>query len=170
MVRRIWLIGMMGAGKTTAASGLAKRLGLDWVDTDDLVTSHAGMAISEIFESRGEAVFRRLEADMVREVAASDIPIVATGGGAVLDETNRVTMKNSGKVVWLRAPVAVLRSRIGETTTRPLLDGDAATTRLEALLQSRSDSYSAAADTVIQSAEFDRESIVDQLEALWKTL
>lgn len=170
MVRRIWLIGMMGAGKTTAASGLANRLGMDWVDTDDLVTGHAGMAISEIFESRGEPVFRRLEADIIMDVAASDIPIVATGGGAVLDETNRLTMRTSGKVVWLRAPVAVLRSRIGETATRPLLDGDTATTRLEDLLRSRSDTYESAADTVIESAEFDRESIVDQLEALWKML
>ncbi len=170
MARRIWLVGMMGAGKTTAAAGLSARIGVEWADTDDLVTEHAGISVAEIFESRGEPVFRRLESDIISSLSESDTPIVATGGGAVLDETNRALMKRSGIVVWLRAPVGVLRTRIGTTTTRPLLAGDVPETDLDTLLEARTDAYSSVADAVIESADLDRDEIVDQLEVLWNGL
>jgi len=170
MTRRIWLIGMMGAGKTTAAAGLAARLGVDWVDTDDLVTEHAGLSVAEIFESRGEVVFRHLESAVIAAVSESETPIVATGGGAVLDEQNREVMKRSGVVVWLRAPVGVLRARIGEVATRPLLASDSVAADLDALLAERTNVYRCAADVIIESADYDRRAIVDQLEVLWNAL
>ncbi len=170
MTRRIWLVGMMGAGKTTAAAGLSARVGVEWVDTDDLVTQHAGISVAEIFESRGEAVFRRLESDIISSLSESDTPIVATGGGAVLDEANRAIMKRSGTVVWLRAPAAVLRTRIGATTTRPLVAGSSPEDDFDALLETRTDAYSSVSDAVIESADLDREAIVDQLEVLWNRL
>jgi len=115
---------MMGVGKSTAGRLLAETLGWAYVDTDEEVPRRAGRTFEEIWEQDGEAGFRRLEAEAVAEVASRPGPaVIALGGGAVLDESSRATLKQSGLVVWLRADAATLFERVGAAggRTRPLL-------------------------------------------------
>ncbi len=119
----LWLIGMMGAGKSASGRRVAEKLGLTFVDLDDDVEASAGMSVPEIFSEKGENTFRALEHAAVAARAGSAC-VVACGGGVVLDEGNRSAMRESGMVVWLDAPDEVLASRVGSGAGRPLLGGD----------------------------------------------
>ena len=150
-MKHLVLIGLMGAGKTTVGRECARRLHRDFVDTDDVVTTMAGMAVDEIFRTAGEAHFRELERVAVADVCASPAPLViACGGGVVLDGANRAALRASGVVVWLRAPVETLAARVGNGAGRPLLHGDpaGALARLERL---REPAYEAAAHCVVDT-------------------
>lgn len=121
---RVFLVGMMGVGKSTAGRLLAETLGWPYVDTDEEIPRNAGRTFEEIWEKDGEAGFRRLEAQTVAEVSSRPGPaVVALGGGAILDESNRQTIKTSGLVVWLRADPGTLFGRLGQHAgaARPLL-------------------------------------------------
>jgi shikimate kinase len=147
------LVGLMGAGKTTVGKRCAALMARDFVDTDELVEAVAGKTVAEIFERDGEAVFRELERDAVRDACASPAPLViACGGGAVLDGNSRALLQGSGLVVWLRAPAAVLGARVGSGTDRPLLGGEAsAVTTLERLAALRGPAYEATAEITIET-------------------
>ena len=159
--RRVFLVGMMGAGKSTVAGLLAERLGWPAVDTDAVVEERAGMAVAEVFARQGEAVFRAAEERAVAELAGSASPVVVSvGGGAVLSPASRQVMKHAGTVVWLRAGAATLAGRVGRGATRPLLalppeapPGDKAaaivTQRLAELLAAREPFYEEVADLVV---------------------
>ena len=128
----------MGAGKSTAARRVARRLGRAHVDTDDEVRRVAGASIREIFATRGETWFRAEEGRVLRE-AVGDGParVVSAGGGAVLDPGNRVALRDAGTVVWLRARPGTLARRIPDSGSRPLLassdeDPAAALARIDA--------------------------------------
>jgi shikimate kinase len=109
----IVLIGYRGSGKTTIGQKLADRLWQELVDTDGLIVQRAGQSIRAIFESRGEAAFRTLEADVVRETLKLNDVIISLGGGAVLREENRAAIKASGhKVIYLRCEAEELLRRI----------------------------------------------------------
>jgi shikimate kinase len=151
--RHLVLVGLMGAGKTTVGRRCAELLGRSFVDTDDVVEATTGMTVTAIFDELGEARFRELERDAVRDVCASPAPIViACGGGAVVDPESRKILHAAGTVVWLQAPPAVLSRRVGDDATRPLLrDGQLAT--LERLADLRAPAYAAAADVVIDTAD-----------------
>ncbi|MEX0825166.1 MAG: shikimate kinase [Acidimicrobiia bacterium] len=142
----IWLIGMMGAGKTTVAPLVAARLGRDWVDTDRLVESRSGRSVVELF-AEGEGVFRRAEAEVVRSLLGEPI-VVACGGGVVLDEELTASMRSGGFLVWLDAPPEVLRLRTGPAAERPLLSAGPAGTLLR-ILEERLGRYEAAAHAVV---------------------
>jgi shikimate kinase len=162
------LIGLMGAGKTTVGRECASRLGRDFVDTDDVVRAHAQMPIDEIFATAGEAHFRELERQAVRDVCASPAPLViACGGGTVVDAENRKCLRRAGTVVWLRAPVGVLVARVGDGASRPLLAGDPerALTRLEA---AREAAYEASADVTIDTADRDVEGVAAAVLEVFK--
>jgi shikimate kinase len=151
--RHLVLVGLMGAGKTTVGRRCAEWLGRSFVDTDDVVEATTGMTVAAIFEELGEARFRELERDAVRDACASPTPIViACGGGAVVDPESRRLLHAAGTVVWLQAPAAVLSRRVGDDPTRPLLrDGQLAT--LERLAEVRAPAYAAAADLVIDTTD-----------------
>lgn len=124
MTDRLFLIGMMGAGKTTVGQILAERLGWRYLDSDAQVEQATGRSVPEIFALRGEAAFRAEEAKALARAATSDTPVVVSvAGGAVLDPDNRRRLGQGGTVVWLRARVETLAARVGSGAGRPLLGG-----------------------------------------------
>jgi shikimate kinase len=167
LTRRILLIGMMGAGKTTVGTALAARLGYPYLDSDAEVERHTGRTVPELFAERGEAAFRAEEKRALAEAVTSDGPVVvAVAGGAVLDPDNRARLRQGGTVVWLRAPVATLAQRVGTGQGRPLLNDDpaAALTRLYSV---RRPIYAELADVVVDVECLTPEEAVEQImEAL----
>jgi shikimate kinase len=140
--RHVVLVGLMGAGKSTVGSAVARRLKRDFVDLDDVVARREGMAVAEVITSKGEASFRRVEATALADVLSGPPVVLATGGGAVLDPASRQLMQrgaaggSSPIVVWLDAPVSTLVARVAPrgAAQRPLLadgDPDAVLTRLD---------------------------------------
>lgn len=150
------LVGMMGAGKTSVGRLCARKLGREFVDTDELVEARSESTVAEIFESEGEAGFRRLERDVVVSLAAAEHPLVIScGGGVVLDPANRQTLRAAGVVVWLRAAPAILAHRVGSSgTVRPLIASGGATTTaetLESIAAARSPLYEEVADLQVET-------------------
>ena len=152
MARIIVLVGMMGSGKTTVGKRLAERLGVSFVDTDDLVAAEAGKSVREVFASDGETEFRRMESQALHVALNSpDDLVVAAAGGCVLSANNRAAMhEHATCVLWLDADVATLGERTRRGAHRPLLDGDAAT-RLATLDGERRALYESVADARIDT-------------------
>ncbi|MBQ9874348.1 MAG: shikimate kinase [Thermoguttaceae bacterium] len=155
--RKIVLIGYRATGKTTLAGALAARWGFDWVDLDVWIEDYARATIAEIFAREGEPYFRDLEERVVADVL--DLPqplVVATGGGAPLRESSRALMKERGVVVWLRASVETIASRIlGDPTTasrRPsLTDANSPVAEIERVLAAREPIYRDAAQLIVET-------------------
>ena len=121
----IVLIGMMGVGKSTVGRRVARELSRPFVDSDDEVVARTGRAVSEIFATDGEAAFRAIEADVMADLLASPAPsVIAAAGGSVLNSSTRARLRESGTVVWMRAPVDVLVGRTSRGTHRPALAND----------------------------------------------
>lgn len=166
---RVFLVGMMGVGKSTAGRLLAETLGWDYVDTDDEVPRRAGKSVQEIWEQDGEAEFRRLEAEAVADVSSRPKPaVIALGGGAVLDESSRQVIKESGLVVWLRADAGTLFGRLGKQAggARPLLRRGPEEA-LRRLSEARAPIYESTADLVF---DVDRMNPRDVADAIAKVL
>ena len=160
----LWLIGMMGAGKTAVGRRVADELGMPFVDLDDVIAERLGCSIAQLWGREGEAAFRDLEAAAVARVAGSDAAVVATGGGAVLREANRDAMRRSGTVVWLRAEPEVLTARVGDGDGRPLLAGGV--DALGGILAEREDHYAAAAHAIVD-ASGTVDEVAGEVRALW---
>jgi shikimate kinase len=125
--RHIVLIGMMGAGKTTVGSRLARALDRPFVDSDVQVEQRTARTVREIFETDGEAAYRALEAEVLAEALGSEEPaVIAAAGGTILDPSNRRRMRDFGTVVFLEADPKDLVSRVGGQDHRPLLKDDPA--------------------------------------------
>ena len=139
----LYLIGMMGAGKTTIGKKLANRLSYRFLDTDALIEKTAGKPISEIFSQSGEAAFRQLESEVLSQTAAYTQLVVATGGGIITQPMNWSYLRH-GVVIWLDVPIPVLVSRLSGDTSRPLLQSVDLPAKLETLLQARGDRYAQA--------------------------
>ena len=120
----LYLVGFMGCGKTTIGRLAAARLGWSFVDLDDDIETAEGVAISEIFATRGEAEFRRIETDALKarvvEIAAGRPAVLALGGGAFVQRANYELVESHGVSVWLDAPLDVLEARVRRSTHRPL--------------------------------------------------
>ena len=145
----------MGSGKTTVGKRIAQELGYAFVDSDDVVASTAGKSVREIFAQDGEAVFRQCESEAIKSVLADrqSSVVLATGGGAVISSDNRsLISEQASTVVWLDASVEDLVVRTKSGATRPLLDGDAATT-LQSLSSQRSAWYDEVATVRIDTRE-----------------
>ncbi|HWE62615.1 MAG TPA: shikimate kinase [Chloroflexota bacterium] len=142
----IVLIGLSGSGKSTIGKELAGSLALPFRDTDRLIEARAGRTIAQIFAAEGEERFRALEAEVIAG-ACRERAVVATGGGAVLRERNRIAMREGNLVIWLDPPLTLLAQRLAAHQTgevRPLLQGDLLA-RLEQLRGERCHLYAAAA-------------------------
>ena len=150
LVSTVWLVGMMGAGKSAVGALLAERLRCDFVDTDAEIERRAGSTIAELFRREGEAVFRKREREAIESVAGDGV-VVALGGGAIAQPGAREQLARTGTIVYLRARPETLRGRIGETAERPLLQGVSGNDRLRRiteLLAERAPCYEAAAIVV----------------------
>jgi 3-dehydroquinate synthase len=165
----IFLVGLMGAGKTTIGRLLARRLDMTFIDSDHEIEARTGATIPWIFEIEGEASFRRREADVIRELTAQNGIVLATGGGAVLDPASRALLAERGTVIYLRASVSSILQRTAHDKNRPLLQTADPRKKLEDLTAQREPLYREIADMVIDTGRPNVQSMVqtilDQLEA-----
>ena len=139
----VFLIGMMGSGKTTVGHLLASQLGYRFCDSDVMIEQVAGKTINEIFAESGEAAFREIESQVLSELSAYTKLVIATGGGVVIKPINWSYLHH-GLIVWLDAPVEVLIERLKEDTTRPLLKQADPAQTLHQILEQRRGLYAEA--------------------------
>jgi shikimate kinase len=166
--RSIVLVGLMGAGKSKIGRRLATRLSLPFFDSDHEIELAAGESIEEIFANRGERVFRDGERRVIARLLAQPVHVLATGGGAFMDETTRGVIARRGVSLWLRADLDVLVSRVSRRSDRPLLKVGDTRTVLRELLEQRSPVY-AEADVIVESGEGSAESTVTRALAALAT-
>lgn len=147
-MRNIFLVGFMGAGKTTVGRILAGRLGYRYCDSDKVIETKAGKTIPEIFSGLGEDRFRELESETLESLSGKIKQVIATGGGAVMRDRNWDAMKKGGVTVYLKAPAEVIWNRIKHSKTRPLLNVDNPLEAAKDLLEKRIPFYEKADLTV----------------------
>lgn len=147
----IFLIGMMGAGKTTLGRQLARHLKREFYDLDHELEARCGVPVATIFDIEGEAGFRRRETLELDICSRRPEIILATGGGAILSETNRHMLKERGTVVYLRANINELYRRLERDKTRPLLQTANPQERIASLLAEREPIYEQLADVVFET-------------------
>jgi len=161
----VYLIGMMGAGKSSTGTALAQALGYQFFDTDAVLEAAAGRTIPEIFAEDGEAAFRQQETEVLAQLAAYRRLVIATGGGIVTQRQNWGHLHH-GIVVWLDVPLAVLEQRLAGETGRPLLQRPDWRQTLAALVEQRQPLYAQADVRVPVGAEDSVEAIVAQILSL----
>jgi len=148
---RVYLIGMMGSGKSTVGRKLALRLGYEYYDLDEQMEESSGRTISEMFEEDGEEAFRFFESMAMKNIAMLDNLVLATGGGAPCFHDSMKLMKRTGPTIYLKADINFLASRLVQSEGRPLIDGlsgDALKKKLEELMTERKPYYEKAKFTV----------------------
>ncbi len=160
--KNIFLIGFMGAGKTTVGQVLAEKIGYRCVDPDQVLEEKAGSTISTIFSEYGEDYFRDLESKTLESISAGSGQVIATGGGVVIKDRNWDTMKEAGLTVYLKAPIEVLYERIKDSTHRPLLQVENPLERARELLENREHLYQKA-DLIIDSEKLSVTEVADEL-------
>jgi shikimate kinase len=162
----IVLVGLMGAGKSTVGKRLAKRLGLPFVDSDEEIERAADRTISEIFEMFGEASFRDGERRVLARLVTGPPKVIATGGGAFMDDSTRRLILDHCISVWLDADIETLADRVGRRDNRPLLSGKDPIEVLEKLAAIRNPVY-ALAHLRVRSQAMPHERTVERIiEAL----
>jgi shikimate kinase len=161
----LWLVGMMGSGKSTVGPLVAEALGRSFVDLDATIAARTGREVPELVAA-DEPGFRAAEEAAVREVAGREV-VVATGGGVILDDRNVAAMRASGVVVWLEAAEDVLASRLGDGAGRPLL-GDDPRDALHRIMGERVDAYRSAAHCVVAAGGAPAD-VAERVVAAWRT-
>jgi shikimate kinase len=157
------LVGMMGSGKTTMGRALARQLGKDFVDSDEEIIKRTGVTVPHIFDVEGESGFRLRETAAIKDLAARDNLVLATGGGAVLAEENRTALQQNGIVIYLKAGVHDLWQRTRHDRNRPLLQTKDPHGRLTELFQERDPLYQQVSDIVVQSGKQSVNVLMQQL-------
>ncbi len=168
MAGNIFLVGLMGAGKTTVGRMLSKRLGKSFYDSDHEIENRTGVTIPVIFELEGELGFRKRETAVISELTQLQDIVLATGGGAVLAKQNREYLSQNGIVVYLRANVSELWRRTKNDRTRPLLQTDDPQARLQQLYAERDPLYREIADIIMDTGDQPVSLIVHELEQTLK--
>ncbi|MBU6243646.1 MAG: shikimate kinase [Actinomycetales bacterium] len=158
------LVGAPGAGKSTVGRRVAATMGLDFVDTDELIVQAAGMPVPDIFVSQGEPAFRALEEQAVAQALDATGSIVSLGGGAVISEITRARLRGH-RVVWLRVSVSDAASRVGMNASRPLLLGNVRG-RLAALMTEREQWYEQVSTSVVDTTGRPIEHVVSDVLAI----
>ncbi len=165
----IFLVGLMGSGKTTIGRALAKRLNRPFFDSDHEIEARTGATIPLIFEIEGEESFRRREQEVIRDLTAYRGIVMATGGGAILSAESRAFLKARGTVIYLRASISSILHRTSHDKNRPLLQTADPRKRLEELARAREPLYCDVADIIIETGrpnvQFLLQAILSQLDA-----
>ena len=162
--RCIVLVGMMGAGKTSIGRRLANLLHLPFLDADSEIEKAANLTIAEIFASYGEAEFREGEKRVVARLLAGGPAVLATGGGAFMNEETRERCHAEGVTIWLKADVPVLLERVRKKGNRPLLNRDDPESVMKTILAEREPTY-ALADITVASREGPHQAVVGEIIA-----
>ncbi|HKP11071.1 MAG TPA: shikimate kinase [Blastocatellia bacterium] len=155
----IFLVGFMGAGKTTVGQALADVMGWRFVDLDRVIEAREGQTVREIFETRGEPEFRRIEREAIAACGEMSETVISLGGGAYIAEANRALMRELGLTVWLDCPLEVCLSRIGGDVDRPLLRGRE---EMGELFERRRPAY-AVADLMIETGDRSPEELAAEI-------
>jgi shikimate kinase len=166
-MRTLWLIGMMGSGKSTVGPRVAEALGAVFVDLDQVIAVFEGADIGRIFADEGEEGFRRREREALERVAGSPV-VAACGEGIVADPDNIATLTSTGEVAFLDAPPRILAERVGDGGGRPLL-GDDPQGQIRSLLRRRRSKYEAAAGRRFDAAK-DPEEVAKEVVAWWRSI
>ncbi len=174
----IFLTGFMGSGKSTIGPKLAKKLGYNFIDMDGVIEKVEGRSIREIFRVNGEEYFRRLESETLMNLSKNETrAVVALGGGALTDESNRLTVRKDGTLVYLKVSPEVILRRVGRSRARPMLldsEGNMLVEarlheRIESLLKSR-ETYYLEADIVVDTSKSTVSESVAEIVAKLKGL
>ena len=160
----IFLVGMMGAGKTTVGKLLAQQLGKIFVDSDEEIQQRTGVTIPHIFDVEGEAGFRQREASVIQDLVLLDNIVLATGGGSVLDENSRVALCCNGVVVYLKSTIHDLWQRTRHDRNRPLLQTADPHSRLKNIYEQRDPLYAQVANLVISTGKQSAQNLVLHLQ------
>ncbi len=167
MKRNIFLIGFMGAGKTTVARALHERCGMQLLEMDEKIEAQEGKSISRIFDEDGEAYFRSLETKLLEELKGRENTVISCGGGVPMRAANVGAMRESGSIVYLSAEPGTICARIRDEHTRPLLEGHMNVAYIEGLLRERLPYYQSAADLSVATDNRSPDEICEAiLEAL----
>lgn len=158
----IFLVGFMGAGKTTVGRTLAEHMGYDFFDLDELIEAQAAKSVQAIFAELGEAEFRRLEHEAIRACSNRSRAVIALGGGAYVPDWNRTLLRTIGRTVWLDCPLDVCLRRVSGDQSRPLLGDEG---EMRELLEERRPAYSQA-DYVVETGELSPEELVIEITRL----
>lgn len=162
----MWLVGMMGSGKTSVGKLVARALAVPFYDTDEAVAATHGASIAALWDERGEEHFRDLERAAIAEAPPG--VVAAAGGGAVLDTSNSHIMRLDPPVVWLRARVETLAERLESAKGRPLLTGPRPPLDvLRELVAAREPSYEAAATHIVDTDNRSLEDVATEVSELW---
>lgn len=164
----LWLVGMMGSGKSSAGRLAAEKLEVSFFDTDEVVAERMGCSVAQMWGELGEAAFRDLEKVAVASVAGKEA-VVATGGGAVLDRDSRDLMSDSGPVIWLRASPSVLAARVDSVSGRPLLADTDTEDALSRHLVERDELYERLATHRIDTDALAIDAVAGLIEEVWKS-
>jgi len=160
--RSLVLVGLMGCGKSAIGRRLAHRLSLPFVDADEEIVKAAGQSINDIFAEHGEAHFRDGERKVIARLLAQGPQVLATGGGAFMNEETRANIKAKGISIWLKAELPVLMRRISKRNTRPLLNTGDPEAVMRGLMESRYPVY-AGADITVESQDVPHDVIVGEI-------
>lgn len=164
-MRNVILIGYMGCGKSSVGVKLSYRLKQPFMDTDKLIEKNAGKTIADIFDDEGEAFFRDLETQVIRDLMdEKHWYVISTGGGLPMREENRVMLKKLGKVIYLRVKPETVYERLKDDTTRPLLRGDDPLGKITQMIAKRGPLYEEAADEIIDVDGLSFEQIIANIE------
>ena len=161
--RSIFLIGFMGAGKSTIARALQRELGFPLIEMDERIVKEQGMSINDIFAQYGEDHFRDIESQLIVDIGKEEPSIVSCGGGVVVRPQNTQNMKEIGRIVFLKATPETIYERVKNSTDRPILNGHMNVEYIAELMEKRRALYEAAADITSQTDGKTREQICEEI-------
>lgn len=158
-MKNLFLIGFMGAGKTSVSRELGRQLGREVIEMDQRIAESEGMSIPEIFAQKGEPYFRACETALLESFAQGEPCVVSCGGGVPMREENVAAMRRCGTVVLLTARPEVILERVRDDHNRPLLEGHKDVPYISGLMEQRRPKYQAAADVTVDTSDLTVEEV-----------